>query len=82
MKKKPDVVQLVWGAALVLAGLGVFVRIPQVMPKIASIEHFSSGMFLVRLCFYLLGLMLIAGGGKKIYDHLWGGKSSNGQAGR
>ena len=58
-----------WGIALVLAGIGVFIRIPQVMPQIETIEHFSSAIFIIRFCFYLLGILLIVGGAKKIYDY-------------
>ncbi len=62
-------IQLVWGIALLLAGIGVFYRIPQVMPKVAEIEHFASILVLIRICFYILGIMLIAGGGQKIYNY-------------
>jgi len=72
MGKHRSIVQLIWGVMLVLAGIGVFVRIPQVMPKIKQIEHFSSVMPFIYFCFYLLGILLIAGGSKKIYDHYFG----------
>ena len=62
-------IQLIWGAALVMAGLGVFYRIPQVMPKVMSIELFSGAPGIVKFCFYVLGVLLIFGGGKKIYDN-------------
>jgi hypothetical protein len=58
--------QLIWGIALALAGIGVFFRIPQVMPRIEQIPHFSSVTLFIRFCFYLMGVMLIGGGGKKI----------------
>ena len=61
--------QRVWGLALVLAGVGVFFRIPQVMPKIEKIEYFSSIMLIVRISFYLLGILLISGGSKKVFDN-------------
>lgn len=67
--RSKTVTQIIWGVALVLAGAGVFFRIPQVMPKIEKIEWFSSSLFFVRFCFYLLGILLIAGGSKKIYHH-------------
>jgi hypothetical protein len=67
--RSKTVTQIIWGVALVLAGAGVFFRIPQVMPKIEKIEWFSSSLFFVRFCFYLLGVLLIAGGSKKIYHH-------------
>ena len=69
MAKNKKVVQLVWGIALVLAGIGVFYRIPQVMPKIEQIQQFSSIMVVIRFCFYFLGVLLIGGGAKKIYDN-------------
>ena len=60
---------IVWGVILVLAGIGVFIRIPQVMPKIEEIEFFSSVLVWVRFCFYLLGVLLIGGGAKKVYEN-------------
>ena len=67
--RNKTVTQLIWGIALVLAGAGVFFRIPQVMPKIETIEWFSSSLFFVRFCFYLLGILLMTGGSKKIYHY-------------
>jgi len=61
--------QMIWGVALVLAGIGVFFRIPQVMPKIEQIEQFSSSAIFIRFCFYFLGTLLVGGGSKKIYDN-------------
>jgi len=69
MAKNNINIQIVWGVVLVLAGIGVFFRIPQVMPKIQEIEHFSSVIFFIRFCFYFLGVLLIGGGAKKIYDN-------------
>ena len=69
MTKNKTVVHIVWGIVLVLAGIGVFFRIPQVMPKIEQIEQFSSVVFFIRFCFYFLGVLLIGGGAKKIYDN-------------
>ena len=72
-------VQTIWGVALVFAGIAVFFRIPQVMPRIEKIEQFSSAMVYIRFCFYLLGILLVGGGSKKIYDNYrkLDGKSSD-----
>jgi len=67
--KTGNVVQLVWGIALVLAGIGVFFRIPYVMPKIEMIEQFAGAILFIRISFYLLGFLLISGGVKKVFDH-------------
>jgi Ni,Fe-hydrogenase I cytochrome b subunit len=72
MKKKPRKntnIQLVWGAALTLVGIGVFIRIPQVMPKLEEMEQFANVMWFVRFCLYLMGVILIGGGLKKLYHH-------------
>ncbi len=61
--------QVIWGMALLMAGIGVFFRIPQVMPEIEKINQFSSAMFFIRFCFYLMGILLIGGGSKKLYQH-------------
>lgn len=67
-KHKP-VFQVIYGIVLTLVGIGVFYRIPQVMPRIERIQQFSSMMGFVRFSFYLLGLLLIGGGLKKIYQN-------------
>jgi hypothetical protein len=54
---------------LVLAGIGVFFRIPQVMPKVREIEQFSSAIWFIYICFYLLGILLIMGGGRKLWEN-------------
>ena len=69
MDKNKIHIQLVWGGLLVLAGIGVFFRIPQVMPRIKAIESFSSAIWFIYICFYLLGILLIMGGAKKIYEN-------------
>ncbi|MBF0120265.1 MAG: hypothetical protein HQK79_15625 [Desulfobacterales bacterium] len=56
----------IWAVALIMAGIGVFFRIPQVMPQIEKIEYFSSMIFFIRFCFYLIGILLIGGGIKKL----------------
>ena len=64
-KNKP-VIQVIYGIALTLAGIGVFYRIPQVMPKVEQIQQFSSVIGFIRFSFYLMGVLLIGGGLKKI----------------
>ena len=64
-KSKPTL-QVIYGIALTLAGIGVFYRIPQVMPKIEQIKQFSSMVVFIRFSFYLMGVLLVGGGLKKI----------------
>ena len=69
--------QLIWGAALLLVGIGVFFRVPQVMPKIAEIEQFANVTGIIRFCFYFIGFMLIGGGAKKIHANIGRRKTEN-----
>ena len=62
--------QLVWGALLLLAGIGVFYRIPQVIPQLKEIPTFASIIGFIYFCFYLLGVLLMVGGGRKIYENV------------
>ena len=67
--KNKSIFQILWGVALVLAGLGVFYRTPEVMLKVEKIEQFASSPLIVRFCFYLIGIILISAGTKKIYEN-------------
>jgi len=77
MNAQKSIVHLLWGVALVQAGLGVFYRIPYVMPQIEKIEYFYEVMGFIRFCFYLMAVLLIGGGSRKIYQHF---KPTNGDA--
>jgi hypothetical protein len=60
-------IQIVWGLLLVLAGVGLLFRIPQVMPQIRQIEYFSGVIPFIYFCMYFMAVFLIAGGGRKLY---------------
>ncbi len=70
MTKNKRLSQLIWGIMLILAGIGVFFRVHQVIPRIEKIEYFSSIILFIRFSFYLMGIILIGGGAKKIYAYL------------
>jgi hypothetical protein len=63
-----NTVQIVWGALLVAAGVGMFFRIPQAAPQIRTIESFAAAMPFIYFCLYFIAVALVAGGAKKIYD--------------
>ena len=65
--KQINQVQVVWAVVLILAGLGVFFRIPQVMPNIEQIPRFANASVYIRFCFYFIGIFLIGGGIKKLH---------------
>ncbi len=70
MEDKKNRFQLIWGILLVLAGIGVFFKIPQKMTQIKEIEQFAAYIYFIYFCFYLIAILLIVGGAKKIYNHL------------
>jgi hypothetical protein len=64
--KQVNQVQIVWGVVLILAGLGVFYRIPRVMYDIEQIPIFGAAPGITKFCFYFIGVFLIGGGCKKL----------------
>ena len=62
-------IQLFWGVMLVLAGVGVIYRIPQVIPQIKQIEQYAASIWFVYFCAYFIAVALLVGGGRKIYRY-------------
>jgi uncharacterized membrane protein YqgA involved in biofilm formation len=58
-----------YGLVLIAVGLGVFYRIPQVMPQVAAIEFFSEKLLILKFCFYKLGGLLILAGGIRVFKN-------------
>jgi hypothetical protein len=65
--------QLLWGAALTAAGIGVFAILPHRMAQIRQLrqaEPYDFDMLFLWFCFGMLGVLLIGGGLRKIYGQL------------
>lgn len=58
---------MIWGGLLVLAGLGVFFRTYQQGAVLETIANSSSTALFIRICLYIMSIILIGGGIKKIY---------------
>ncbi len=63
-------VKLVWGAALILVGVAVFFRIPQVIPQLVQMGLSTTTVWFIRICFYLMGFILVGGGIKKFIQYI------------
>ncbi len=61
--------QVAWGVLLLAAGVGMFFRIPQVAPQLREVPAFAAAMPFIYFCLYFIGVVLVCGGAKKIYDH-------------
>ncbi len=70
MRSYQDIFHTIWGIALVLMGVGLFFRVPYVMEQVATIAYFAPVALFIRICFYIIGLVLIGGGIKKLYG-IW-----------
>ncbi len=77
MNDSRDIVQTIWGIALFVMGVGVFFRAPYVMEQVAEIGHFASVSIFIRLCLYVMGVLLIGGGIKKLYRIWYSDKQVN-----
>ncbi|MBT8342395.1 MAG: hypothetical protein HKP58_16275 [Desulfatitalea sp.] len=62
--------QLVYGIALVLVGVGVVVQMHQQLPHLARFESLANSAWYTRFCFYLMSVILVGGGIKKIIGYL------------
>jgi hypothetical protein len=62
-------IQLIWGVALVLMGIAVFFRVPVVIEKMSDSVELNSGLYFLRFSFYLIAVILIGGGIKKIQKY-------------
>jgi hypothetical protein len=69
MEKNKAMLQLIWGVLLTLMGLALLLRSPQVTGRIIQIEYYAPVKWVIRIILYLIGLMLIGGGSRKIYTN-------------
>lgn len=64
--------QAVWGIVLCLAGCGVFYRTHQLAETIESLAGRPATALFIRICLYIMGILLLGGGLKKIYHYCFG----------
>ena len=69
MERSKAIFHVVWGVLLLLMGALLFIRVPQVMERITQIEYHSFVKWFIRIIIYIIALLLIGGGARKIYDH-------------
>lgn len=63
-------IQLIWGLALVIAGLAVLIKIWFVMPQLNQLQQSSSLLGIMRIIgICIIGVILIGGGLRKIWAY-------------
>jgi hypothetical protein len=69
MTNDKTLIQIIWGIALVLAGIGIFFAMPQKIVQLQQMQVSSFFINFTRFSFYLIAVMLIGGGAGKIYEN-------------
>jgi hypothetical protein len=69
MDKNKAIFQIIWGVLLLLMGGLLLVQVPRVMERITRIEYYVSIQWIIRIIVYIIALLLIGGGARKIYEH-------------
>lgn len=78
MSERNSVVQKFWGIILLLTGTGMMFAIPFRVRQIQAAGNYSDGsMIFLKICLYIIGIVLIIGGGKKLYTHVIRGGSAD-----
>jgi uncharacterized membrane protein HdeD (DUF308 family) len=66
MDQPKNHLQLIWAGILMSAGIAVFLEIPRKMSQLAQLYQSSATLWAFRICFYLIGILLVGGGIRKI----------------
>ncbi|MEW6078606.1 MAG: hypothetical protein AB1724_12390 [Thermodesulfobacteriota bacterium] len=61
--------QLVWGLLLVMAGIGVVIRANLLDSEMKTIAGQPSTEMFIRICVYVMAVLLIGGGIRKIRNY-------------
>lgn len=62
--------QIAYGIVLIAVGIGVFFKVPYVIPEVTAIDYFANATLVIEFSFYLLGGLVILAGVKKIFKIL------------
>lgn len=76
MRDNNHKLQLIWGIALFIMGIAFFFRIPGVVMKLSATKGTTSTPVFIEGILYLIAILLIAGGGMKVYA-FWKLQTSN-----
>ena len=66
---KKNIIQIIWGILLAVVGASVIYNVPQKIIEIQNSKLSTFSLLFLKFSFYFLGLLLLAGGIKKIIDN-------------
>lgn len=55
-----------YGIILIVVGIGVFIRVPHVIPQIETIEFFKNKIGIIKFCSYFVGFLLVLAGSIRV----------------
>ena len=70
MGEKKASIQIVWGLLLILAGVGVLIRVNLLESEIKTVASQPSAQLFIHICVYIMAVLLIGGGVRKIRNYL------------
>ena len=66
VKNIQSILQPAWGFALLVMGIAFFFQIPRIMDQVSDIPYFQGLLIFMRICLYLMSVLLIGGGIQKL----------------
>lgn len=66
MSDKKKSIRKIWGFALILMGVALVLRVPEIIERLKDHPVLASGGGFVSFCFYFISLVLVVGGVKKV----------------
>ncbi len=66
MKNIQSILQPIWGFALLAMGIAFFFQIPHIMDQVSDIAYFQGLLIFMRICLYLVSVLLVGGGMQKL----------------
>jgi hypothetical protein len=66
VKDTLSIIQPVWGLALLAMGVAFFFQIPDIMSRISEISYFYGVLTFMRICLYIMSILLVGGGIRKL----------------
>ena len=61
--------QLVWAGVLMSVGVAVFLEIPRKMSQLEQLYQSSAKIWALKICLYLVGILLVGGGIRKTVEY-------------
>lgn len=55
-----------YGIILIAVGIAIFIRVPQVIAQVETLEFFKNKIGIVKFCSYFIGFLIVLAGGIRV----------------